>query len=145
MKLFFQKSQPESLKHFLNVSLLSTTTITSILMLLSRLAGVGNFCFNLLNLIWLYASSLLKPYHSRSFFTHSYYDFLGRPFFLLPVISSSITSRIWELMSWRMTWPFYRRRRWIITSSIFTTTLTLSCFFYFRFISLIWSININTT
>ena len=46
-----------------------------------------------------YASSLLKSYRSRSFFTHSSYDFLGQPFFLFPVISSSITLRIWELMS----------------------------------------------
>ena len=45
-----------------------------------------------------YASSLLKPYCSRSLFTHSSHKFLGRPFFLFPVISSSITSCIWELM-----------------------------------------------
>ena len=30
-----------------------------------------------------YESSRLKPYRSRSFFTHSSHDFLGRPFLLL--------------------------------------------------------------
>ena len=50
-----------------------------------------------------YISSLLKPYRSKSFFMHSTHDFLGRPFFLFAVISTSITSRIWELMSPRMT------------------------------------------
>ena len=84
------------------------TTTTSVLMPLSRLTGVGNFCFNLLNLHFprSYGSSLLKPYRSRSFFTHSSHNFLGRRFFLFPVVSSSITSRI--------------------ISSIFTTATTLS-------------------
>ena len=50
-----------------------------------------------------YASSLLKSYRSKSFFTHSSHDFLGRPFFLFRDISTSITSRIWELMS-RYAW-----------------------------------------
>ena len=50
-----------------------------------------------------YASSLLKPYCSISFFTHSSHDFLGQPFFFFSVISTSITSRIWELMSPHMT------------------------------------------
>ena len=74
---------------------------------------------------WLYTSSLLKTCHSRSFFMHSSHDFLGWPFFLFTVISSSITSRIWELMSWWMTWPYHWRWLWII-SSIFTTTYNLS-------------------
>ena len=68
-----------------------------------------------------YASSLLMSYLFKSFFTHSFHDFLGRPFFLFPMISSSITSYIWELMFPRMTWPYHRRRFWIIISSIFTT------------------------
>ena len=75
---------------------------------------------------WSYASSHRKPYCSRSFFMHSSQDSLGWPFFRFPVISSSITSRIWELMSWQMTWPHHYRWLWIITSSIFTTIPTLS-------------------
>ena len=70
-----------------------------------------------------YAFSLLKPYRSKSFFTHCSHDFLGRPFFLFPVISTSIISHIWELMYPRMTWPYYRRRLSIIISSMFTATL----------------------
>ena len=69
-----------------------------------------------------YASSLLKSYRSRSFFTHSSYDFLGQTFFLFPVISSSITLRIWELMSRQIIMTDYRRRLCIIISTIFTTT-----------------------
>ena len=61
----------------------------------------------------------------NAFFTHSSHDFLGQPFFLFPVISSSITSRIWELMSQRMTWPYHLRWLWIIIPSLFTTTPTL--------------------
>ena len=113
-------------------------------MLLFPLAGVDNFCFNLLSpflsIVRIlsfalirsrhfsrsYASSLLKSYRSKSFFTCSSHDFLGRPFFLFPVISSFMTSCIWELMSRRMTWPYHHRQLWIIISSIFTTTPTLS-------------------
>ena len=68
-----------------------------------------------------YASSLLKSYRSRSFFTHSSYDFLGQTFFLFPVISSSITLRIWELMSRQIIMTDDRRRLCIIISTIFTT------------------------
>ena len=71
------------------------TTTTSVLMPLSRLAGVDKICFNLLSSpISIYASSLFKPYGFRSFFTHSSHDFLGRLFFLFQVIINSITSRI---------------------------------------------------
>ena len=94
---------------------------------LSRLAGVGNFCFNFLSSFsQLYASSLLRPNGSRSFFTLSSHDFLGPPFFLFPVISSFITSYIWELMSQWMTWPYHHRQLWIIISLIFATIPTLS-------------------
>ena len=65
-----------------------------------------------------YAYSLLQPYRFISFFTHSCYNFLGRRFFFFSVISSSITSRIWKLMSPRMTWPYHRRRFWIRTTTI---------------------------
>ena len=44
-----------------------------------------------------YTSSLLKSYCSKSFMDSSH-NFLGRPFFLFPVISSSITSHIWEFI-----------------------------------------------
>ena len=71
-----------------------------------------------------YTSSVLMPYRSKSFFTHFYHDFLGRPFFLFLVISTA--SHIWELMPPRMTWPYHRRRLWIIISSIFTATPTPS-------------------
>ena len=63
--------------------------------------------------------SLLEPCQFKSFFMHSYHDFLGRCFFLFPVISTSITLCIWELMSPRMTRPYHRRHLWIIVSSIF--------------------------
>ena len=103
---------------------LSTKTITSILMPLSRLARINNFYSN--SLFRSYASALLKPYRSRSFLTLSSHDFLDWSFFLFPVISTSIISLIWELMSPRMTWPYHRRRLWITVSPIFTTTPTLS-------------------
>ena len=73
-----------------------------------------------------YTSSLLKPYHSKSFFRHSSNDFLGQPSFLFPLISTSITSCIWELMSPCMTCPYHCRWLQIITSLIFTITPTLS-------------------
>ena len=59
---------------------------------LFRLAGVSNFCSNSLSLFLSIVRifSLLKPYRSKSFVTHSSYDFLGRPFF--PIISTPITS-----------------------------------------------------
>ena len=102
----------------------TTTKKTFVLIPLSRLAGVGSFCFNLFSPFWSYASSLLKPYCSKSFFTDSSHDFLGWPFFLFPVNSTYITSRIWKLMSPRMTWLLNRKWRWIIISWIFTTTST---------------------
>ena len=78
----------------------------------------------------LYGFSLLKQHRFKSFFTHSSHDFFGRPFFLFSVISSSITSRIWELMSQRMTRPYQHRRLSLIMSSIFTRTSTLSSWSY---------------
>lgn len=50
-----------------------------------------------------------KPYCSIYFSAQSSYNFLGQPFFLLPVISSSIISNIWELMSQQMKWPYHCR------------------------------------
>ena len=79
-----------------------TTTTMSILTPLSWLARVSNSCsyspspfLSILHIL----SSQLKPHCSKSFFTHSSHNFFGRPFFLFPVISTSITSSIWELMS----------------------------------------------
>ena len=82
---------------------LPTETI-SVLMPLSSLAGLANFYFSLLFpfLSIVCTLSLLKQNRSRSFFMQSSHNLLGRPFFLFPVISSSITPRIWELMSQRI-------------------------------------------
>ena len=95
------------LPSFDNFSVLAyetTTRATSVLMQLSRLAGLAIFALICsCHFTRSYASSLLKPYRSRSFFTHSSHDFLGRPFFLFPGISCSMTSCIWELISRRMT------------------------------------------
>ena len=67
-------------------------------MSLSQLVGVSNFrSMRSHHFFRSYASSLLKPYRSKSFFTHSSYGFLGWPFFSFPVISTSVTSRIWEI------------------------------------------------
>ena len=105
-----------------NKGIYNNNNTTIVPMPLSQLAGVSNFV-----LIWShhisgsYASSLLKSYLSRSLFMHSSHDFLGWPFFLFPVISSSITSHIWEFMSRRLTWPNRRRRLKILISSIFAT------------------------
>ena len=97
----------------------------SVLMSFSQPAGVSNFSpVSFCHFFRSYASSL-KPYRSKSFFTHSSHDFLGWSFFLFPGISTFIISRVWELMSPCMTWSYHRRRLWII-SSIFTTTPTLS-------------------
>ena len=80
---------------------ITTTATTPVLMWLYRLAGAGSFCFNsILPFFWLYMHPhdlTLKPYHSKYFCTHSSQDFLGWPFFLFPVISTSITSHTWEL------------------------------------------------
>ena len=98
-----------------------TITTTSVLMPLSWLAGIaifGSFC-------QLCASFLLNGYFSRSFFMHSFCNFLGQLFFLFPVISSFIISCIWELMSWQMTQPYKHTRLWIICW-ICTATPTLS-------------------
>ena len=83
--------------------------------------GVANFWFNF---SCLYASPFLKPYCSRSFFMYCCNNFLGRPFFLFPIISSSITSSICKLMSWGMTRPYHHRQVWIIISLITTPTLS---------------------
>ena len=80
------------------------TTSKSVLMSLSRLAGVGNVYFNSL-------SPFLSIVHILSFeaisFQILFYAFFSRfpwsTFFLFPVILSTITSPIFELMSPRMT------------------------------------------
>ena len=71
-----------------------------------------------------YTSSLFKLYRFKSFFAPSCHDFLARPFFLFPVISTSITSRIWELMSPCMIWPYHRRQLWIILNLYNTQPIT---------------------
>ena len=71
-------------------------TKTKTMSVLIPLSQVGGF----LSIICI---SLLEPCQFKSFFMHSYHDFLGRCFFLFPVISTSITLCIWELMSPRMT------------------------------------------
>lgn len=98
----------------------TATTITPILMLLSQLAGVSNVSSTSLSPFFLsYVSSLLKPDHSKS-------SFLCRLFFLFPVISTSMTPHIWDLISPCMTRPKHHRWLGIIMSSIFTTTPTPS-------------------
>ena len=85
------------------------TTSKSVLMSLSRLAGVGNVCFNSL-------SPFLSIVHILSFeaisFQILFYAFFSRfpwsTFFLFPVILSTITSPIFELMSPRMTLSYNR-------------------------------------
>ena len=79
--------------------LIIITTTTFVLMSLSRLAGVSNFCSSSLSTFF----SIVRILSSQAFFAHSSHDFLDLPFFLFPVIPTSITSRIWELMSPRMT------------------------------------------
>ena len=80
-------------------TILVTTTRTTvfILMPLSQLARVGNFCFNLLSPFLLIVRIL-----SLQAILHSSHDFLFQTFFLLPVISNFITSCICELMPQRM-------------------------------------------
>ena len=107
---------------------ITTTATTPVLMWLYRLAGAGSFCFNsILPFFWLYMHPhdlTLKPYHSKYFCTHCSQDFLGWPFFLFPVISTSITSHTWELISACMTWPYHTADgfKLLYSQSIFTTT-----------------------
>ena len=111
---------------FSNNMVLSWTTTTSILMPLSQLVGLTVFALiRSRHCSRLYASSLLKPYSSKSFFMHSSQDVFGWHFFFFSFISTSITSCIWELMSPCMAWPYHHRWLWMIISSNFTTTLTL--------------------
>ena len=82
----------------------------SVLMLLSRLAGAGNFYFNSF-LPFLSVVSVLSC-QAMSFqilFCELFPRFPWSTFFLFPSyfnFSSSITSRICELMSPHMTWPY---------------------------------------
>ena len=103
----------------------ATTTTMSVLKPLSRLAGVGNFCFKLLSPFRSIVCILSSQAISFQIILYALFpQFPWSTSFLYPVISSSITSRIWELMSRRMTWPYHRRRFCIIVSLIFTTTPT---------------------
>ena len=102
------------------------TTTSTILMSLSQLVGVNNFCFSLLSpflLIILILSSW------AIMFQILLYTILRFPWLTLlpfPVISTSMTSCICELMSRHMTWRYHRRQLWMIISSIFRKTPTLS-------------------
>ena len=70
-----------------------------------------SFCFN--------------PDCVSSIFTHSCHDFPGRPFLiLLPITSSSMTSRIYELVSWRMSLLYHSNRLCSKLFSILTATPT---------------------
>ena len=94
---------------------------------LTRLVGVSNFYSDSLSPFLSILRILSSQSMSFQILLYGlFHDFLGRPFFFFPIISTSITSRIWEFVSPRMTWPYHRRRLWIIISSIFTTTPTLS-------------------
>ena len=89
-------------------------TTTSVLITLSQLAGVGNFCFNLVpsfpsivrilsfkaRLLQILLYALFPRFSWSTLFPFpSYFNFHNR-----------------------MTWPCHRRWFWIIISSIFTTT-----------------------
>ena len=104
----------------------SKTTTMSVLMPLPWLAGVSNFCSNLLSpflLIVLILSSqaILSQILLYTLFT----QFPWLTLLAFPCYFASITWHIWELMYPCMTWPHHHRQLWII-SSIFTTKHTLS-------------------
>ena len=109
-------------------------TKTSVLIPLSQLAGAGNFCFKSLPPFLLTACILSFQARSLQILLYAlFHNFIGQYFFLFPVISSSITLCIWELMFGQMTWPCHGRQFWIIISSIYSTTPNLS-----------WRISVNT-
>ena len=115
-------------KYILRLNIYTTnikTTTMSVLMSLFWLAGVGNFCLLLLflSVIHILSSSQIIP--NTSLCTLLMIS-LVNPFSFFPVSSTSITSHICEMMSPNTTWPCHHRQLWIIISSIFTTTLTLS-------------------
>ena len=57
---------------------------------------------------WSSTSFCVNPNCVNSIFTHSSHDFPGRPFFLLlPITSSSMTSRIYELVCWRISLSYH--------------------------------------
>ena len=87
----------------------TATTAASVLMPLFWLAGLAIFAFTCFSCHFFrsYTSPLLKRHRTWSFFMHSSHDFLSQLFFLFPVFSTSITSRIWELISPHMTWPYH--------------------------------------
>ena len=106
---------------------MNKTTTTSILIPLCWLAVLSNFSSNLLSQLPSFERILSSQARLVQILLYAFLlRFLGQLLFLLPVNSVSITSHIWELISPRMTWPYHRKRLWIIISSAFTTTPTLS-------------------
>ena len=77
-------------------------------------AGVGNIFPYLLYPI---VSTQIMP---------NFQNFVGHPFFLFSYISNSLTSSIWRLVSWWVTWLYHRK--WLCTNIffIFTATPTFS-------------------
>ena len=88
------------------------------------LVGAGNFRF--ISLLPFF--SIVGILSVQAISSQILYTFFPRfPWwaFIFPVISTSVISHIWELMSSRMTWPYHRRWFWTIISSIITTISTL--------------------
>ena len=93
---------------------------------LSWLVKVSNFCSILLSpfllIVWFLSSQAIS---FQIFFYTLFPWFPWSAFLPFPVISTSVTSCIWELMAPCMAWSYHCRQLWNI-SSIFTTTPTLS-------------------
>ena len=79
---------------------------------LCRLAGVGNFCFNLLSPFLSIVRILLSQailFQILLYALFSPISLASPSFFLFQVILSSITSSIWEMMYRWMTRQYHRR------------------------------------
>ena len=118
-------------KHEPTLSYATTTATTSVLLPLSRLTGLGNFCFSLLSPFLSIVRILSSQATSFQILLYALFPrFLWSTLLPFPSYFKLITSRIWELMSQRMTRPYQHRRLSLIMSSIFTRTSTLSSWSY---------------
>ena len=103
----------------------STTTTMSVLMLLSRLAGLAIFCFNFFSPFPLVRILSSQAISFQILFYALFPRFPWSTVLPFPNYFNFHNLTYLELMSPHVTWPYNRRRLWII-SSIFTTTHILS-------------------
>ena len=94
---------------------------------LSRLAGVSNFCSNSLSRFCFDRKHVFFSSHTfQNLLCALFPWFPWLTLFPFPSYFNFYNLTYLESMSPCMTWPYHRRRLWIIVSSVFITTPTLS-------------------